>query len=61
VKRLQKLSRVKTEGVAFKSIVDEVCIDTVKQLLLATHISFNSMSEQLGFNEPRSFYRCFKK
>jgi len=58
-KTLQR--RLKIEGLTFKSIVDEVRIDKAEQLLLTGNMTLNSVSEQLGFSEPRSFFRWFKK
>jgi len=58
-KTLQR--RLKTKESQFKSLVDEVRLKKATELLTHSKININDISEQLGFNEPRSFFRWFQK
>ena len=58
-KTLQR--KLKAENTHFKSLVDEVRLTTSNDLLKNSSLNLNQISEQLGFGEPRSFFRWFQK
>jgi AraC-like DNA-binding protein len=58
-KTLQR--RLRDENTTFKSLVDKIRLETAQQLLLESSLTLNKISEQLGFSEPRSFFRWFQK
>ncbi len=58
-KTLQR--RLKAENQTFKALVDEVRLTKAKQLLNKSSCTLTHISEQLGFSEPRSFFRWFQK
>lgn len=57
-KTLQR--RLNARGVNFKGLVNEIRLKKSAQLLDNTNLKVNEISEQLGFIEPRSFYRWFQ-
>lgn len=58
-KTLQR--RLKANNTHFKKLVDEVRLTKAKVLLTANLDNAEAISYQLGFAEPRSFYRWFQK
>ena len=58
-KTLQR--RLKAENTHFKSLIDKVRLTTSYDLLNNASLNLNHISEQLGFSEPRSFFRWFQK
>jgi AraC-like DNA-binding protein len=58
-KTLQR--RLKASNTHFKALVDEVRLTKAKYLLTANVDNAEIISTQLGFAEPRSFYRWFQK
>jgi len=58
-KTLQR--RLKAENTQFKSLIDQVRLSTSYDLLKNASLNLNQISEQLGFGEPRSFFRWFQK
>lgn len=58
-KTLQR--RLQAENATFKGIVDEVRMAIAQPLLTDSSLTLNQISEQLGFSEPRSFFRWFQR
>ncbi len=58
-KTLQR--RLKTHQLNFKQLVNKVRLEQAKILLKNKAVTLNTVSQQLGFAEPRSFYRWFKQ
>ena len=58
-KTLQR--RLKASNTHFKALVDDVRLTKAKALLTANVDNAEVISTQLGFAEPRSFYRWFQK
>ncbi len=58
-KTLQR--RLTAENTGFQSVLDRVRLRQVNQLLLNTALNLTQIGIKLGFEEPRSFYRWFKK
>jgi AraC-like DNA-binding protein len=58
-KTLQR--RLKAHNTHFKALVDDVRLTKAKNLLTANLDNAETISAQLGFAEPRSFYRWFQK
>ena len=58
-KTLQR--RLKAEGVLFKTLVDEVRYERSQILLRTRSMTLNQVSVELGFAEPRSFFRWFQQ
>lgn len=44
-----------------KSVIDEIVILQIKQMLANTSLSITEMAYQLGFDEPTNMFRYFKK
>ena len=59
VKTLQR--KLKQEGTQFRDLVDQVRIGQAKNLLATTSLSMADISERVGYQEPRSFYRAFNR
>lgn len=49
------------EGTGFQRLLDELRRDVAVDLLSLQHLSVNDVADYLGFSEPRSFTRAFKK
>jgi AraC-like DNA-binding protein len=58
-KTLQR--KLKVNNTTFKSILDEVRLDNANSLLTKANLPLVDVSINLGFSEPRSFYRWFQK
>ncbi len=58
-KTLQR--RLKTKQTTFQQLVNEVRLTQAQTLLKDRNLTLNDISLQLGFKEPRSFYRWFKQ
>lgn len=58
-KTLQR--RLATEGLNFQTILDKTRLKLTKHHLTNSSLSLNTISVELGFKEPRSFYRWFNK
>ena len=58
-KTLQR--RLRAENKSFQVVLDSTRLTIAKQLLTNSTENLNKISHQLGFNEPRSFYRWFNK
>jgi AraC-like DNA-binding protein len=53
--------RLKSEGATFQEVKDNVRRDEAVFLLLHEDASVNRVAEQLGYSEPSTFHRAFKK
>jgi AraC-like DNA-binding protein len=53
--------RLRAEGAHFQQIKDHLRRDQAVFLLLHEQASVNQVAEQLGFSEPSTFHRAFKK
>jgi len=58
-KTLQR--KLKANNTTFKSILDELRLDKANTLLTKANLPLVDVSINLGFSEPRSFYRWFQK
>ena len=58
-KTLQR--KLAAEATSFQVILDNVRLNKAQQLLASRALNLNDISYQLGFKEPRSFYRWFAK
>lgn len=58
-KTLQR--RLAASGVTFQAVLDETRLQLAKTHLAQTTLNLNEISSELGFTEPRSFYRWFNK
>ncbi len=58
-KTLQR--RLAALGLNFQSQLDDVRLKLAKQYLVENTLNLNEISTELGFTEPRSFYRWFNK
>lgn len=58
-KTLQR--RLAVQGLSFKAILDDTRLKLAKQHLTESALNLNQISAELGFTEPRSFYRWFNK
>ncbi len=58
-KTLQR--RLKKENLRFQQLVDKVRLRYTIELLDNYSLSLNEISQLIGFNEPRSFYRWFAR
>ncbi len=58
-KTLQR--RLATLGLNFQSLLDDVRLKLAKQYLAKSTLNLSQISTELGFTEPRSFYRWFNK
>jgi len=58
-KTLQR--RLHEENYTFQALLDEARLSKAKAFLEQEQLSVNQISEELGFIEPRSFFRWFKK
>jgi len=58
-KTLQR--RLRDKNTTFKKLVDKVRLENSHKLLLESPLTLSEISEQLGFSEPRSFFRWFQK
>ena len=58
-KTLQR--RLATLGLNFQTVLDETRLKLAKQYLHESTLNLNQISVELGFTEPRSFYRWFNK
>ena len=58
-KTLQR--RLAVLGLKFQSILDETRLAMAKKYLANNVLNLNQISIELGFTEPRSFYRWFNK
>lgn len=53
--------RLLAEGTSYQTIKDEERRDRAMQLLFDTRMPISEISEELGFGDPSTFYRAFKK
>lgn len=53
--------RLQDAGTSYQQLLDEVRFALAKQQLKNTQQPLHSIAEQLGFIEPRSFFRFFKR
>jgi AraC-like DNA-binding protein len=53
--------RLASFGVSFQTILDQSRLAIAKQLLTDSSMNLDLISAELGFTEPRSFYRWFNK
>ena len=58
-KTLQR--RLTALGLSFQSLLDETRLSMAKKHLANNSLNLNQISIELGFTEPRSFYRWFNK
>ena len=58
-KTLQR--RLAVLGLSFQALLDETRLSMAKKYLAEHSLNLNQISSELGFNEPRSFYRWFNK
>ena len=58
-KTLQR--RLAASGVTFQALLDETRLQLAKAHLAKSKLNLNEISIELGFTEPRSFYRWFNK
>ena len=58
-KTLQR--RLAASGVTFQALLDETRLQLAKAHLAENKLNLNEISIELGFIEPRSFYRWFNK
>ena len=58
-KTLQR--RLTALGLSFQSLLDETRLAMAKKHLANNSLNLNQISIELGFTEPRSFYRWFNK
>ena len=58
-KTLQR--RLTASGLNFQTILDDTRLELAKQHLTNSELNLNEISVELGFKEPRSFYRWFNK
>ena len=58
-KTLQR--RLAASGVTFQALLDETRLKLAKVYLAESKLNLNEISTELGFIEPRSFYRWFNK
>ncbi len=58
-KTLQR--RLSEENYTFQALLDEARLSMAKEFLEQEQLSLNQISGELGFVEPRSFFRWFKK
>ncbi|MGB1262424.1 MAG: AraC family transcriptional regulator [Cognaticolwellia sp.] len=58
-KTLQR--RLAKTGLSFQTLLDNTRLNIAKQHLAETALNLNQISSELGFTEPRSFYRWFNK
>lgn len=58
-KTLQR--RLTASGLNFQTILDDTRLKLAKQHLYNSALTLNEISIELGFKEPRSFYRWFNK
>jgi AraC-like DNA-binding protein len=49
------------EGTTFKALLDETRCGLALRYLLADHLSATEIAQRLGFSEPASFYRAFRR
>lgn len=53
--------RLRTEGTSYQNIKDDIRRDTAIYLLSSGTKSIEQVAEDVGFTEPTSFYRAFKR
>ncbi len=53
--------KLQDAGTSYQQLLDEVRFKIAKQQLTRTQQPLHSIAEQLGFIEPRSFFRFFKR
>ncbi len=53
--------RLRTEGTSYQNIKDDIRRDTAIYLLSSGKKSIEQVAEDVGFTEPTSFYRAFKR
>ncbi|MCH2057332.1 MAG: AraC family transcriptional regulator ligand-binding domain-containing protein [Thalassotalea sp.] len=58
-KTLQR--RLADVGLQYQTFLDDIRLEKAKHYLSETTLTLNVVSVQLGFKEPRSFYRWFNK
>ena len=58
-KTLQR--RLAASGITFQAVLDETRLQLAKTHLAASKLNLNEISIEVGFTEPRSFYRWFNK
>jgi len=58
-KKLQR--RLAAIGLSFQALLDETRLNIAKNHLAESSLNVNQISIELGFTEPRSFYRWFNK
>ena len=59
IRTLQR--RLSEEGSGYQEILDELRLELAQNYLRNSRLSMEEISELLGFTEPRSFQRSFKK
>ncbi len=59
---LRKLQRIlKAENTSYKEILEETRKTLAKQYIIQNEIQLNDIAYLLGFNDPSSFFRAFKR
>lgn len=58
-KTLQR--RLTSSRTSFQTVLDQTRLEVAKHLLASTKLNLSQVSSELGFTEPRSFYRWFNK
>jgi AraC-like DNA-binding protein len=53
--------RLEEEGTSFKALLDETRCGLALRYLLADHLSVTQTAQRLGFSEPASFYKAFRR
>lgn len=53
--------KLKSEGLSFQALLDEVRFTMAKHLLYHSHKSTKQVASSIGFNNPTTFCRAFKK
>ncbi|MET0339458.1 MAG: AraC family transcriptional regulator [Polyangiales bacterium] len=53
--------RLSAEGKSYQSVVDDALATVSKHMLVRERRSIDETSHALGFSDPRSFYRAFKR
>lgn len=53
--------RLNEEGTSYQKVLEETRHQLALEMLRNTPLPINTISQQLGFSEPSTFYRAFKK
>lgn len=53
--------RLQEHGTSYKALLEDVRHDLAKHLVAETHEPFDEVARRLGFSEPSTFYRAFRR